>query len=353
MFRDRAPIRTRVAVTNSNILPVLWHPAQICPLPDNFITQIERRMKPFLFRKTKAPITFKLMCYPPKFRGIGVIDPESMFVANLGRVIARAFANQGRPARAFRVLFLKEIDKAGGSFFRLFDKGEKHYVHRMTPFWARIYETIRKLWLSISQGWDTYTDEEILNLPIDLPDMVEYKLNMEFGKRVRPSFFSLRIYSIRDVLIWDENEKRLKFIDTKDGSNFIENRLDLLHPEEALKLRQSKRKNWKYTNALSAMAFLRKPWPQIWDQYPAVLKQRIARIEEPSIGKDLEPLVNRDIMFNVENHHDLILWDKLTMAGMTCEKYSVKKAKQAVLKPEIIKPDWKHNPGLNTLPIEE
>jgi hypothetical protein len=41
------------------------------------------------------------------------------------------------------------------------------------------------------------------------------------------------------------------------------------------------------------------------------------------------------------------------MAGMTCEKYSVKKAKQAVLKPEMIKPDWKDNLRLNTLPIEE
>jgi hypothetical protein len=78
----------RIHATNTYILSKLWHATQICPLLRDYHSQIARIIKPMLFRSTRSPINFKLICMPKSQGGLGLIQPEHMMQAMNGKVIA-------------------------------------------------------------------------------------------------------------------------------------------------------------------------------------------------------------------------------------------------------------------------
>jgi exonuclease III len=336
-------LRTRVTTMSCNILSTLWHATQVCPLPEDYASQVNQIIAPFIFGMTKAPISFKQTCFPRKFGGLGIIEPASMFSAQCGRMVARNFSDQSITGKAFRVAFLREIEQAEGDFFRLFTDGKFHRVRKMSPFWVRVYKSIRELGLSVNQEWNEYTDEEFLSLPFHLPGVLSSSVINTLAKRAIPSLFRLRIYSWKDIIHLDRARSNVswKVLDHDRAKRKIFSRFRLLLPDET-PVHGEEAKNHTYTNSMSAYSDIRKVWPTLWNDLPKGFKTRLGKVKRPASGGPLAPLVDFSAEFDASSIHDLIPWQNLTLGGSLCKDFTIKSGRRAALKAEVIIPNWNH-----------
>jgi hypothetical protein len=56
-----------------------------------------------------------------------------------------------------------------------FSKQLTGFITELTPFWSRIFTTLNDLDMTVHRSWNEYTDDEILNLPYDLPGIARAK----------------------------------------------------------------------------------------------------------------------------------------------------------------------------------
>jgi len=333
--------RSRCQTVNCNVLPLVWHAVTVCPLPQNFVADLRRTITPYIFRTVQCPIEFKLACYPKQLGGLGIIYPDSMVIANMGQLVARAFSNQSVNAESFRLSFIREIEGAGrgGSFFRLFSKGMFHRKEHMSPFWARVYSTVQNLGLTINEDWESYTDEEILSIPYELPQLMSDEMAQKFAKRIRPDLIYLRIVLLRDILVWNDRlDPHLTFCSPERGFTLIRNRMREIRPEDDFKPWENTDQNYVYAGARSAFAALRGLWPTIWEQFPKGFRERLMRVRKPTSDSFLAPLRQEAGWFSAKELHGLITWNKLELAKMPCKDFKIRSVRKHLLSPKLIIP---------------
>jgi len=334
-------MKARIMLINTSILSMLWHGVQICPLPKEFHLQISKMITPFIFQTTKAPIAFELTCKPKELGGLGVIEPRIMLTTLAGRYVARAFSGQSTTALGFKLAFLQEIQRADGDFFRIFGGGKFHGVVQMTPFWQRIYTSIRTLTLSYQSNWKDYTDEEILTIPLHFPGILSKERIDQLAKRIRPDLFKLRFYLLRDVLTYDPSQSPpLRPLDTEEAKIRINKRIQVLAAEKIFNPNEQIWDLCWQRVILRAIAAFRALWPELLEELPKEFVERLQKIKEPTPDTVLAPLRNIHLDFDVRKIHDLIQWDKLTLANIPCANFSIKKARQNLTSKEVTIPNW-------------
>lgn len=135
----------------------------------------------------------------------------------------------------------------------------------MIPYSQRIYGIILELSLSVDTEWDKYSDEQILRLPIITSATIPPALIKDtMVKRIRPGLFEVRMFLLRDVLVWTRNGELLQFISPEDGHKRILSRLqihsrDKLYKDGKYIGRQSNR----YIQGRTALSDLRTLRPKI------------------------------------------------------------------------------------------
>jgi hypothetical protein len=342
----------RIDIMNSYVLSKIWHPTQLCPLYEDYKSDIQRTVTSELFTgRTSAPILFEHICYPRKLGGLGLINPTMMMVAMNGKAVGRMIADSDQLGTAFKLQFLRTIYQQGGCFFRLLARGKwpnAGPTMRMPPvsgppFWRRIYDTLLSLNLSVSEDWDNYTDEEILNLPYDLPAIGGEHTDSMLSKRARPSLFPLRIFLLRDILVFKATDSiRFQYRNSSEARELLQQRFvlyDVQAAQDAAYFFRTGQKSGPYATACSAMGDLRRYWAKAWADAPQKFKQRIARIR--TLPAPLAAMgTSNDLFFPTDSIFDLVPWSKLTIAGAPCAEYTVKKGRNKLVNASIIQPNW-------------
>jgi hypothetical protein len=263
-----------------------------------------------------------------------------MTLAISGAMIARAFSDQSPIAKAFRLSFLRELYRVDSCFFRLLSEGKFHKINRMTPYWQRIYGTILELGLSVDTEWNKYSDEQILRLPIITPATIPPALIKDaMVKRIRPGLFGVRMFLLRDILVWKRKDQPLEFISPEDGHKRI---LSRCHKHELYKDgKYIGRHSNRYNQGRSALSDLRNLWPKILQNFPETLKTRLKAItHRPDPGEPLYPMVFPGIDFDRAKTEKLIPWAFLTLAGKKCSNYEIKRARTYKQNAKVIIPRW-------------
>jgi hypothetical protein len=338
----------RVVVMNTFILSKVWHATQLCPIYPEFFPHLQRIITSFIFGRTNSLILFELVCYPRQLGGLGLLNPIHMITAMNGRAIARMITGHGEVATAFKLQLLRTIYEEGGSFFRLLAKGNfaggsPRMPARGPPFWVRVYNTLLDLGLAVSTDWNEYSDEEFLSLPYDIPAITGKHANL-LGKRVRSALHSLRLSLLKDILVFRRGQaEKFQIRNKEEGEAMIQRRMIQLDPSLAQNRAQHFKPGedtGKYGAARKVMVDLRRYWlNHIWKDAPIEFKDRLQRIQTlpPSLNS-MQP--NSPDGFAGGSEYDLIPWDKLTLAGVSCHAFSVRKGRQWVTKARLLQPEW-------------
>jgi hypothetical protein len=195
------------------------------------------------------------------------------------------------------------------------------------------------LGLGYSNEWESYSDEEILMLPYDTPQLIGQAGTKSFGPKVRPSLFPLRIFLLRDILMFDgKRSPKFSVIDLEKGKILIKRRFHAFPPKAGIP--EFKGDSGAFHNAKSAMAHVRKTWTEAWnkDIIPREFKARLERITK--LPENLKNMQAPWMPFKADEVYSLILWHKLTLNGVLCKNYTVKGGRLAGLKPTLLTPHW-------------
>ena len=214
----------------------------------------------------------------------------------------------------------------------------------MTPFWQRVYTTIiQRLTLSIETNWEDYTDEDIMSIPFHLPAILRDNRIDEMAKLIRPKFYRLRIYLLRDILCFSANkqpplEPRL----TEPGKTLINQRIRrILAPDEIQKAGQTVKDKPLCRETMKAFASLRKLWPNLLTEFPTEFMERLNRLQEPNRESAIAGILHTGKYFDITSIHELVPWNKLTLAGITCREYTIKQARRNASDAHLIILNWK------------
>jgi hypothetical protein len=110
--------------------------------------------------------------------------------------------------------------------------------------------------------WDEYTDEEILSLPFHLPLIISENNVIMMRRRIRNQLFRLRIFLLKDILIFKPNSSpHLQMRNSDSGIDLIKERLEKFFPGQVFE--EGNRAANIYTYARSAMGDLRRIWPTV------------------------------------------------------------------------------------------
>jgi exonuclease III len=341
------PLIRRVEATNTYILSGIWHATQLCPLPDRYGDtygdQVRRAVGWPIFKGKQNAIQFDHLCFPKRFGGLGLLHPEYMMQAMNGRSIARMISRSDPIAEFFKLSLLRVLETTeGGCFFKLFGPASwrANGIKMLDgpPFWRRIYNSMLGLGVSVSNDWDTYTDEELLSLPFDLPMLIGKEVSESFGKRVRPSLWPLRIFLLRDILSFEPRRRpKLQILSAERARTLLQRRYKEFPPPGGIP--SFKGDGGAFRNAMSAVAFLRKQWnTEVWPKMDPKFKARLEKIT--ALPESLKPMEHLGKSFNVKEIYNLILWQKLTLGGILCKDYKVRQGRMAGLKPQLLMPPW-------------
>jgi hypothetical protein len=193
--------------------------------------------------------------------------------------------------------------------------------------------------MSVHREWDKYTDDEILNLPYDLPgiasaddptsDLAMILMEGVDTKCFRNRFQNLAGYrTFRDLLFFHNhtygNKPHLRLPEKQVFWNELS--------------RQQLRRGVRFTdteraNIMSEISHLSSRWPRYYQALDQKLRARIERI-------GYRPLTTQEY---IERHgvESLIPFRHLTLAGVPLREYTVKKGRIYQSSPEIIIPNWK------------
>jgi len=105
--------------------------------------------------------------------------------------------------------------------------------------------------------------------------------------------------------------------------------------------------------AKSALAHVKKIWKESWDKnvIPQEFKDRLGRVK--TLPDTMKNMQSPWMPFKAEDTYSLILWNKLTLDGVLCENYTVKRGRMAGLKPELLTPNWKGIGGVEGVDSED
>jgi exonuclease III len=337
------PLIRRVEAANGFVLSGVWHATQLCPLPEDFAKDLQRAVVVPIFKSGNALIKFDKVCYPKALGGLGLLHPGYMMQAMNGRCVARMLAGTDEIAEAFKLSFLRALEQTDGCcFFKLFGPGcirtsSIHMPPEASGFFSRVYDTMLGLKVALSEDWDNYTDEELMMIPFDYPNLIGKDVSASFGAKVRPYLFPLRIFLLRDILMFDvRRTPKFKFIPTERSSRLIQQRFkEFSPPGECPKF---DRKSNKYHNATSGFAFLRKKWQEkIWPNMNQKFKDRLERI---NVLPDSMKKMQAGGCFEANSIYNLVLWHKLSLGKTLCKDYSVRQGRLVALEPALLMPSW-------------
>jgi hypothetical protein len=317
----------------------------------------------YLFTRSKSVIDFELICFPRAYGGLGLINPEKMAQAMNGKSIARMIAHSGDLGTAFKLQLIRVTADQGADIFRLLAHGNwsggggsPRMPFQSPPFWRRIYDTCLNLNLTLTTDWNKYTDEQILMLPYDTP-LICGTFSEKFGKRIRSTLPRLRIYLLRDILIFRPTQtQKFQFRNKEEGERLLQTRLLRLYPEWAADRSYHFRPNQDtgpYGAPRKAMTDLRRFWTNdVWPNAPAEFKERLQSIR--TLPPGLRPMLpGGDGNFPTDSTFDLVLWDKMTLAGVECEQYTVRQGRIEGTKAHVLQPNWEEIRGLEECNSEE
>ena len=369
--------RGRVMIANSFIIGKIAHATQLCPLTPDFHMHVGDILTNLVFRSTRMAAPFKNICLPLNQRGLGLINPKYQATAMTGRIIASLFTRDSDLGKAFRFSMLEILLQNNLGVTELFNgklgvsPGTRSYQRRptrnpntsstfskhiagflpkLTPFWARIFRTLVDLEMSVSRNWDEYTDDEILNLPYNVPgiasahedappsfsDILKKGVNT---KCYRNQFQNIAGYrTFRDLLFFHNHTNGyLPHLRLPEKRAFLyQLRLQQLRQERRLTSAEE-------ANISSEFSHLSRYWTPYYRAIDVKLRTRIERINQRP--RTTEEFVNDN---RIES---LIPWRHLTLAGCPLKDYSVKKARNYQSSPETIIPNWNFTeaeaPGLD------
>jgi hypothetical protein len=183
----------------------------------------------------------------------------------------------------------------------------------------------------VSTDWDNYTDEEFLSLPFDTPAVCGEYGQKYLSKRARSALFPLRIYLLRDILVFrreSPSQQKLQIRNTEEGQALLRRRMIWRDPSLASNAAYHFRAaddNHQFKKVKSAFGEVRTAWNKyIWPQAPPKFRERLNRIPNPPLSF-VSMQQGSNIDFDVTSLIDLILWKKLTLEGVLCEDYSVRR----------------------------
>ena len=337
-------MKARIRIMKTHILGTLWHAIQICPLPEDFENLIINIIKPFTFHTTRAPIEFDLTCRPLLHGGLNIMHPGLMLNSLCGMMIARAFSDQSIIGKAFRLSFLRELDRVGADFFRLFGKGKSHKTKNMRPFWHRVYLTIRNLGLSVEENWETYTDEEILSIPCYLPAIMSEETLEFMRERTRSQWLHGRMYLWKDILSYRPRKSPpIDIHETKVAVEIINKRLtalnrtdDIRRPGESTKEKRVAR------DILHGFSDFRQIWEKVKSEFPEKFMERLKQIQPPTMTSAIACICYTTLKTipKIQNTHYLIPWNKLTLAGIPYRNFTIRQSRKTIQEKGLIIPNW-------------
>src|SRR5205085_11642790 len=155
---------------------------------------------------------------------------------------------------------------------------------------------------------------------------------------------SLRLSLVKDILVVRMGHaEKFQIRNKEEREATVQRRMIQLDPSLAQNRAQHFKPGQdtgKYGAARKAMVDLRRYWlNHIWKDAPIKFKDRLQRIHTlpPSLGS-MQPDSPDD--FAGQSEYDLIPWNKLTLAGVPCHAFSVRKGWQWVTKAKLLQPDW-------------
>lgn len=155
-----------------------------------------------IFRSSRIAIRFRYVCLPKRQGGLGLVHPKHMATAMNAKIICRLLQSKEELGATFRSGLMESLlnlgfgvseiynGKLGARYFRnpnaysalhhrnphdssTYNKHLKKLLTKLSPFWRRIFDSLSQLDMSVHREWAEYTDDEILNLPYDLPGIAK------------------------------------------------------------------------------------------------------------------------------------------------------------------------------------
>jgi hypothetical protein len=163
--------------------------------------------------------------------------------------------------------------------------------------------------------------------------------------KTRPYLDHGRFYLLRDVLSYSPRKSPPLNIHTVDVENdIIEERLKTLNPEAVKRKGETIEDKPLANTIVRGFGDLRRIWEQVKKEFPKEFMERLKRIQRPTPTSAIACICFTTLrkLPDIRNTHDLIPWDKLTLAGIPCRDFTIRKARRNQLRTEVIIPNWKN-----------